>query len=62
MKLSGTDRLLDLREGAFGSVAVVEHDGHRRIKLNNFYVLGGTAAAGDERVPASDVVKWAVER
>ena len=50
MKLSGTDRLLDLREGAFGSVAVVEHDGHRRIKLNNFYVLGGTAATGDERL------------
>jgi spermidine synthase len=50
MKLAGTDRLLDLREGAFGSVAVVEHQGHRRIKLNNFYVLGGTAAAGDERL------------
>ncbi|HSJ98181.1 MAG TPA: hypothetical protein VLC53_13965, partial [Myxococcota bacterium] len=50
MKLSDTDRLLDLREGAFGSVAVVQHNGHRRIKLNNFYVLGGTAAAGDERL------------
>lgn len=50
MKLSATDRLLDLREGAFGSVAVVAHEGHRRIKLNNFYVLGGTAAAGDERL------------
>ncbi|HSL24457.1 MAG TPA: methyltransferase domain-containing protein [Vicinamibacterales bacterium] len=50
MKLSGTDRLLDLREGPFGSVAVVEHEGHRRIKLNNFYVLGGSAAAGDERL------------
>jgi spermidine synthase len=50
MKLSGAERLLDLREGAFGSVAVVERDGHRRIKLNNFYVLGGTAAAGDERL------------
>jgi spermidine synthase len=50
MKLSGTDRLLALREGAFGSVAVVAHEGHRRIKLNNFYVLGGTAAAGDERL------------
>ncbi len=49
LKLSGSDRLLELREGAFGSVAVVEHEGHRRIKLNNFYVLGGTAAAGDER-------------
>jgi spermidine synthase len=50
MKLSGAERLLDLREGAFGSVAVVERDGHRRIKLSNFYVLGGTAAAGDERL------------
>ena len=48
--LSADDRLLDLREGAFGSVAVVEHEGQRRIKLNNFYVLGGTAAAGDERL------------
>ena len=50
MRLTGTDRLLDLREGPFGSVAVVEHEGHRRIKLNNFYVLGGSAAAGDERL------------
>jgi spermidine synthase len=50
MKLSDADRLLDLSEGAFGSVAVVEHQGHRRIKLNNFYVLGGSAAAGDERL------------
>jgi spermidine synthase len=50
MKLSKTDRLLDLREGAFGSVAVVEHEGHRRMKLNNFYVLGGSAAEGDERL------------
>ena len=50
LKLAAADRLLDLREGPFGSVAVVEKDGHRRIKLNNFYVLGGTAAAGDERL------------
>ena len=50
VKLSGRDQLLHLSEGAFGSVAVVEHDGHRRIKLNNFYVLGGTHAAGDERL------------
>ena len=35
---------------AFGSVAVVEHDGYRRIKLNNYYVLGGSHAAGDERL------------
>jgi spermidine synthase len=50
LKLSGRDRLLHLSEGAFGSVAVVEQNGHRRIKLNNFYVLGGTHAAGDERL------------
>jgi spermidine synthase len=48
--LSPSDRLLDVREGALGSVAVVEHEGHRRIKLNNFYVLGGTNAEGDERL------------
>jgi spermidine synthase len=50
MKLTGRDRLLHLSEGAFGSVAVVEHNGYRRIKLNNFYVLGGSHAAGDERL------------
>ena len=50
MKLSASDRLLELREGAFGSVAVVEHEGHRRIRLNNFYVLGGSGATGDERL------------
>ena len=50
LKLSGRDRLLHLSEGAFGSVAVVVHNGHRRIVLNNFYVLGGTHAAGDERL------------
>lgn len=50
LKLSAGEHLLDLREGAFGTVAVVERDGHRRIKLNNFYVLGGTASAGDERL------------
>jgi spermidine synthase len=50
LKLADRDRLLHLSEGAFGSVAVVEHSGHRRIKLNNFYVLGGTHAAGDERL------------
>ena len=50
MKLAGRDRLLHLSEGAFGSVAVVEHDGYRRIKLNNYYVLGGSHAAGDERL------------
>jgi spermidine synthase len=50
LKLTPRDHLLHSTEGAFGNVAVVEHDGHRRIKLNNFYVLGGTHAAGDERL------------
>jgi spermidine synthase len=50
VKLSGRDRLIHLTEGAFGSVAVVERNGQRRLKLNNFYVLGGTHAAGDERL------------
>jgi spermidine synthase len=50
IKLAPSERLLDMREGAFGTVAVIERDSQRRIKLNNFYVLGGTAAAGDERL------------
>jgi spermidine synthase len=50
IKLDSSDQLLEMREGAFGTVAVVSHAGHRRIKLNNFYVLGGTASAGDERL------------
>lgn len=50
LKLGAGDQLLDIREGAFGTVAVIAHDGQRRIKLNNFYVLGGTASAGDERL------------
>ena len=50
MKVSGADRVLDVRDGAFGTVGVIEHDGHRRLKLNNFYLLGGSAAAGDERL------------
>jgi len=50
IKLASSDQLLDMHEGAFGTVAVVSHEGHRRIQLDNFYVLGGTASAGDERL------------
>jgi spermidine synthase len=46
------ERLLALEEGAHGVVAVVERSGSRRLKLNNHYVLGGTAAIGDERMQA----------
>jgi spermidine synthase len=42
--------LLALRESSHGIVAVVEKGPSRRIKLNNYYVLGGTASTGDERL------------
>jgi spermidine synthase len=50
MKVSSADRVLDVRDGAFGTVAVIEHEGQRRLKLNNFYLLGGSNAAGEERL------------
>ena len=44
------EKLLALNESSHGIVAVVEKGDSRRIKLNNFYVLGGTASTGDERM------------
>ena len=49
---NGTETLLSLAEGSHGITAVVEHDGARRLKLNNFYGLGGTKATADERMQA----------
>jgi spermidine synthase len=46
------EKLLHLSEGSHGIVAVVEERGSRRIKLDNNYVLGGTASTGDERMQA----------
>jgi Spermidine synthase len=46
------ERLVSIAEGAHGIVAVVEREGSRRLKLNNHYALGGTAATGDERMQA----------
>lgn len=46
------DRLVDLREGPFGTVAVVEEGGDLRMMLNNHYVLGGTASTAEERLQA----------
>lgn len=46
------ERLVAVTEGAHGIVSVVERDGSRRLKLNNHYALGGTAATGDERMQA----------
>ena len=43
------ERLVALLEGTHGITAVLEDGGSRRLKLNNWYVLGGTAVAGDER-------------
>src|SRR6185503_5491365 len=43
------ERVVCLREGPYGTVAVVEDETHRSVVLNNFYLLGGTASTGDER-------------
>ena len=43
------ERLLATWEGPDGVVAVVERPGSRRIKVNNFYTLGGTASAEREQ-------------
>lgn len=48
--LDQDDQLVALDEGIHGIVAVVERPGSRRLKLNNHYALGGTAATGDERM------------
>ena len=46
------ERLLALKEDAYGVSAVVEVPGSRRLKLNNHYALGGSASTGDERMQA----------
>ena len=43
------DTLRDTAEGASGIVTVVESDGDLQLRLDNYYVLGGTAAATNER-------------
>ncbi len=52
VRASQGDTLVDLREGNHGIVAVVDRSGSRRLKLDNFYVLGGTGSMGDERMQA----------
>lgn len=44
------EQLLALWEGADGTVAVVEREGSRRIKLNNWYALGGSGALRMEQI------------
>lgn len=52
--LSRQERVIHVREGTHGIVAVVDRGSgkmvSRRLKLNNHYVLGGTSATGDERL------------
>ena len=43
------EEVLATWEGPDGVVAVVERPGSRRIKVNNFYTLGGTASAEQEQ-------------
>ncbi|MGH7803902.1 MAG: spermidine synthase, partial [Candidatus Binatia bacterium] len=46
------ERIVDVRHGAHGTVAVLEDGISRSLKLDNTYVLGGTLATGDERFQA----------
>ncbi len=43
------ERVVSVREDAYGTTAVLEDDHDRWITVNNSYVLGGAAAAGEER-------------
>lgn len=53
IKRDGDEKLLRLEEGSHGIVAVLENaDGNRWMLLNNFYTLGGTASAVEERQQA----------
>jgi spermidine synthase len=45
----GNERLIHIDEGSHGIVAVLESPGDRWMLLNNFYTLGGTASAIEER-------------
>jgi spermidine synthase len=46
------EKVVALHESSYGIVAVTDAGGDQRIKLDNFYVLGGTASTGDERMQA----------
>jgi spermidine synthase len=46
---SKTESLRLLREGASGIVTVVDTNHDRQLRLDNYYVLGGSAAATNER-------------
>jgi spermidine synthase len=50
VRLEPDESLVSLREGALGTVAVVARGDDRRICIDNFYTVGGTLSAGDERL------------
>jgi spermidine synthase len=49
VQASRGERLVSVREGSYGTTAVLEDGRDRWITVNNSYVLGGAAAAGEER-------------
>ncbi len=46
---SGMEELVEVREGSAATVAVIRRDNALRIKLNNYYTLGGTDALTNEQ-------------
>jgi len=50
VRLESGESVVSLREGALGTVAVVENGYDRRISIDNFYTVGGTLSTGDERL------------
>jgi spermidine synthase len=52
IKRDGDEHLIHLTEGSHGIVAVLESPDDRWMLLNNFYTLGGTASAVEERQQA----------
>lgn len=52
VKRDGNENLIHLEEGSHGIVAVLESSDDRWMLLNNFYTLGGTASAIEERQQA----------
>lgn len=49
VRTAAGERLVSVREGSYGTTAVVEDARDRWITVNNAYVLGGSAAANEER-------------
>jgi spermidine synthase len=49
VRVAEGERLVSVREGSYGTTAVVADEYDRWITVNNSYVLGGTAAGNEER-------------